>query len=407
MNATKTDTPAGVLSVLRITPSSVRYLLGGVLINQLGAFIQTFLVLYLTVRGFSIGYAGIALTAYSVGAVSGTLLGGELTHRIGPRATIAGAMATSAVILGFVPWLSDPALFGLLLAAVAVAGLATQAYRPAAAVLLSDLMPEEHRVMAFSMMRTALNVGAALGPLIAAGLILVDWNLLFWFDAVTALAYAVVALVLLPNTSAPHEEMKLAEDKRSAYAVLIRDRKYLLFLTSVLLGSAIYVQYTVALPLKIISDGHPAALYSAVLAVASLTLILCELKITSYVMHRRPHVVGAVGQILMGLGLAGYGLVTGSSALIILSTIVFVSGVMISGPTMFAHPAKFPAAVKARYIGAHQATFGLGLALGPTLGVLAWGVLANGIWLVCGVIGALAALCALKGMREDVPSSVT
>ena len=73
--------------------------------------------------------------------------------------------SVTALILGLVPWLSDPARFGFLLAAVALGGLATQSYRPAAAVLLSDLMPEEHRVMAFSMMRIALNIGAALGPL--------------------------------------------------------------------------------------------------------------------------------------------------------------------------------------------------------------------------------------------------
>jgi MFS family permease len=407
MNATKADTRAGVFATLRATPISVRYLLGGVLINQMGAFVQTFLVLYLAVRGFSLGQAGIALTAYSVGAVSGTLLGGELTHRIGPRATIAGAMATSALILGFVPWLGDPGRFGLLLAAVAVAGLATQSYRPAAAVLLSDLMPEEHRVMAFSMMRIALNIGAALGPLIAAGLILVNWDLLFWCDAITALAFTVLALRLLPNTPAPREEEKPTEDKRSAYGVLLHDGKYLLFLASVLLGSVIYVQYTVALPLKIRAEGHPAALYSVVLATSSLILILCELKITSYVKHRLPNVLGAAGTALMGLGLAGYGLATHSGILIILSTVVFVSGVMVSGPTMFAHPAKFPAAVKARYIGAHQATFGLGLALGPTFGVLVWGALANGVWLVCGAIAVIAALCALAGMRENAPSSAT
>jgi len=405
LNAIKADTQVGVFATLRATPPSVRYLLGGVLINQMGAFVQTFLVLYLAVSGFSIGQAGIALTAYSVGAVSGTLLGGELTHRIGPRATIVGSMATSALILGFVPWLSDPARFGLLLVAVAMAGLATQSYRPAAAVLLSDLMPEEHRVMAFSMMRIALNIGAALGPLIAAGLILVDWDLLFWFDAVTALAYAALALMLLPNTPAARQEEKPTEDKRSAYAALVHDGRYLLFLASVLLGSVIYVQYTVALPLQITANGHPAALYSAVLTVSSLTLILCELKITSYVRHWRPDVVGAVGTAVMGLGLAGYGLATNSAVLIILSTVVFVFGVMVSGPMMFAHPAKFPAAVKARYIGAHQATFGLGLALGPTFGVLAWGALANGIWLVCGVIGVIAAWCALAGMREKAPSS--
>ena len=43
------------------------------------------------------------------------------------------------------------------------------------------------------MMRIALNLGAALSPVIAAGLILLNWNLLLWFDAATALIYAILA----------------------------------------------------------------------------------------------------------------------------------------------------------------------------------------------------------------------
>ncbi|MFI5527553.1 MFS transporter [Kitasatospora sp. NPDC051853] len=392
--------PPGVFATLRQTPVSVRYLLGGVLINQMGAFVQTFLVLYLTARGLSVGHAGLALTAYSVGAVLGTILGGELVQRFGPRATITGAMATSAVILVLIPALSGAGRFPLLLVAVALAGLATQSYRPAASVLLSDLIPAEHRVMGFSMMRIALNGGAALSPLIAAGLILLDWDLLFYLDAGTALVYALLALTLLPKVAAPVEEDEEDGPKtKGGYGALLRDRKYLAFLASVLLGSVIYVQYTVALPLKISSEGHPTALYSTVLTASSVILISCELKLTSYVKRWPPHLAGGVGTALMALGVAGYGLPFGSSVTIVLCTVVFVFGVMISGPTMFAHPATYPAAVKARYIAAHQAGFGVGLALGPTLGVLAWSALGNGIWWVCGVVGLVAALCAHLGMR--------
>lgn len=401
MTATRADGPAGVLATLRSTPAPVRYLLGGVFINQMGAFVQTFIVLYLTVRGFSLGHAGIALTAYSVGATLGTLLGGELTHRVGPRATITGAMTASALIVGSVPWLGRPALFGYLVVAVAMAGLATQCYRPAAAVLLSEVVPEEHQVMSFSMMRIALNSGAALGPLIAAGLVLVDWNLLFWFDAVTALAYAVMARWLLPATPPPREVQAETGDRRSAYAVLVRDGRYLLYLMSVLLGAAVYVQYTAALPLKIIAEGNSTALYSIVLAESSLILILCELKITTYVRHWPPHLVGAAGTALVGLGVAGYGLVTHSSVAIILCTVVFVFGVMVSGPVMFAYPATFPVAIRARYVGTQHAMFGLGSALGPTLGVLTWQALANGAFLAFGMVNVIAAACALVGMRAS------
>ncbi|MFE6840413.1 MFS transporter, partial [Streptomyces sp. NPDC057705] len=153
----KEDTPIGVFEALKATPTPVRYLLGGVLINQLGAFVQTFLVLYLTFRGMSVAAAGLTLVAYSAGSIFGTMLGGEFTQRFGPRATIVTAMAGSAPLVAAISWLSGPGMLWPLLVVVGLAGLFTQAYRPAAAVMLSDLMPDRYQVMAFSMMRIALN----------------------------------------------------------------------------------------------------------------------------------------------------------------------------------------------------------------------------------------------------------
>ncbi|WP_225729363.1 MULTISPECIES: MFS transporter [unclassified Nocardia] len=399
MTAVRTRVRGGVFTAIRETPPPVRYLLFGVLVNQMGAFAQTFLVLYLTHREFTVGQAGIALTAYSAGAVFGTVLGGELTHRLGARGTIVAAMTGSAAVLAAIPLLARPGLFFVLIGAVAAAGLVTQAYRPAAAVLLSDLMPQQHRVMAFSMMRIALNVGAAVSPLIAAAVILVDWNLLLWIDAATAAVYAVLACTLLPSP-AVSGSIDTAAQQYSKLTVILRDRRYHLFLASVLLGSVIYTQYIVALPLNITADGYPTTLYSAVLVTASAVLIGCELKITSYVRHWPGAAAGAVGTMVMGFGAAGFVFAGYSAAAIVACTAVFVLGVMISGPTMFAYPSGFPAEVKARYVAAHQATFGLGSALGPTLGVLAWERLGSGVWPLCGALGLVAAWCAYAGMRR-------
>ncbi len=408
MTAT-TDKPVGVLAVLRRTPAPVQCLLGGVLVNQLGAFVQTFMLLYLVFRGFAAGQAGIAIAAYSIGSVLGGFVGGELVHRIGPRATITVAMLGSAAILAVMPLLSWPGTFGLLIVALLLVGLATQSYRPAAAVLLSDLMPEDIRVMGFSMMRIALNLGAALSPLIAAGLIQLNWNLLLWFDAATALAYAALARWLLPDLRVEREARDATGPTRigirAAYGILLRDGHFLFFLASVMIGTIIYVQYTVALPLKISSEGHSTGLYSAVLVTASAVLILCELKITTYVIRRPGYVAATVGTVLMGLGVAGYGLSGGSAVALVACTVVFVFGIMINGPTMFAYPATFPAPVKARYISAHQATFGLGMAVGPLFGVAAWVGLGNGVWWLCGGLGLVAALCALLGMKTPPPAT--
>lgn len=405
MDATKEVSSLGVFATLKATPMPARYLLGGVLINQMGAFIQAFLVLYLVYRGLTIGQAGVSLGVYGFGAVLGAMVGGELTHRLGSRNTIAVSMAASAVILISIPSLARPDRYGLLLVGVAMAGAITQAYRPAVATMLSDLMPAEHRVMTFSMLRIALNLGAAIGPLIAAGLILVNWDLLFWVDGSTALIYAGLALVLLPRDSATKPDATATTEspiaRRSAYGVLVRDTRFLCYLAAMLLSAAIYVQFFAVLPLKIVADGHSTTFYSIVLATSSVILITCELKVTTYTRRWLASVAGGIGNALLAVGLAGYGISSGSAALIVIFTVFFVSGLMVSGPTMFAHPAKAPAAVKGRYLGASQAMFGLGLAVGPALGALAWSHVGNGIWLICGIIGFAATAFAVIGMQEQ------
>ncbi len=398
------DAPIGVAEALKATPAAVRYLLIGVLINQLGAFVQAFLVLYMTFRGASIGVAGLCIAAYSVGSVFGTLLGGELTHRCGPRVTIVTAMACSGPLVASIPWLSGPGTFWPLIIVVALAGLVTQAYRPAAAVLLSDLMPERYQVMAFSMMRIALNIGAAVAPLIAAGLILIDWDLLYGSDGATALLYSALAFALLPKKTSQARTgptgTEPVADGRSTYAVMMRDTRFLLYLAAVLFGTVAYVQSMTALPLQIVHDGHPTALYSAVLTISSVLLITCELKITTYVTRLPTHIAAFVGHVVYSLGLAAYALSARSSAFVITGAVVAVTGLMLAGPSMFAHPARFPAAMKARYVATMQAVIGLASAAGLALGAVAWSRLGSSFWLLISALNLVAGLLAVVGLRR-------
>ncbi|SHN15991.1 MFS transporter [Actinacidiphila paucisporea] len=403
----------GVFDTLKSTPTAVRYLLGGVLINQLGAFVQTFLVLYLTHRHMSVQAAGLSLVAYSAGTILGTMLGSEITQRFGPRFTIVAAMAGSGPLVAVIPAFSRSGLLVPLLLVVGLAGLLGQAYRPAASVLLSDLLPERHQVMGFSMFRIALNTGAAVAPLIAAGLILLDWDALFWLDGATALAYAGLAFALLPRQAAPAAATEAAdageEDAdapapitgRAAYAAILRDRKYLLFLGSVMLGTLAYMQSVVALPLQIRADAYPTALYSVVLTVSSVVLITCELKVTTYILRIPTHTAVLVGHLVNALGFVGYALSAHSPVYLVAGAVLEVAGVMIAGPSMYAHPATFPAALKARYIGVMQAATGLAAALGPLITVYVWTRLDHGFWMLCALAAAVTGVLAMAGTNRD------
>jgi MFS family permease len=400
----------------------MRWLLCCVFVNQLGAFVQVFLVLYLVHAGIDAGQAGLALGAYGAGGVLGALLGGALADRVGRRAAMCGAMLCAAAATAALGVLATPQTYAALLVVVLAAGAATAASRPAAAAMVADLVPAERLVMTVSISRLALNCGAVLGPLLAATLMSLSWSLLFWVDGLTAAACAALAWRSLPagpsraaacvrpaGAQGARAGAATAADEpaRSAagYGALLGDRRFLLYLFAMLASALIYMQYFTVLPLEIAADGRSELVYSAVLALSAGLVISCELLVTRHVQNRRPAIVATAGVALLAIGLAGYGL-AGGLWLLFATTLVGVLGQIVSGPTMFAHPQRVAKpASRGRYTGATHAMFGLGTALGPVLGVLAWNALGDGVWTLCGAIGALAAIATFAAIHEPSRAS--
>jgi hypothetical protein len=91
------DASAGVLQTLRETPLSAHVVLIGIFINQVAAFVQIYLVLFLHARGFSYTQGGFALGCFSVGAIAGTFGGGALSDWLGPRWTIVVSMGATGL----------------------------------------------------------------------------------------------------------------------------------------------------------------------------------------------------------------------------------------------------------------------------------------------------------------------
>src|SRR4029453_1492158 len=89
----------GAIATWRRTSITAKALLFGVFVNRLGAFLQIFLVLFLTHRGFSAGQAGFALGVYGAGSVLGSFAGGWLSDRLSPRAATLISMLGSAALI--------------------------------------------------------------------------------------------------------------------------------------------------------------------------------------------------------------------------------------------------------------------------------------------------------------------
>ena len=296
---------AGVWITLRESSVPVRALLAGVLLNQLGGFLQTFLVLFLTERGFSAVQAGTALGGYGAGCFAGVLIGGAFSDRLGARAAAFASMAGFAGLLVVVLYVSN---FAVLLTVLTLAGLVGRFFRPAAAAMLSELTPPHRQVMIFAIYRLAINVGTTAAPLLGALLISVSYQLLFWCDAATALLYAVIALLTLPGRPARPDRPDRATRRAAGYRAVLVDRRYCLFLLATLVNCAVYIQYVSTLPLAMKDRGLAMIWYSVAVSLNGLMVISCELLLTKVTQRLRVRLIVSVGFGLLALGQLMYAL---------------------------------------------------------------------------------------------------
>ncbi|MFI7291963.1 MFS transporter [Streptomyces anulatus] len=406
-NATKPSSGAGnqhagVRQVWRESPAAVKSLLAGTMINRLGGFVQVFMVLYLTHRGFSDAQAGAALGVYGAGAVVGTLVGGWMSDRLGPRLTIVSTLLGSAVLLPFVLYLDS---YAAILVVIAISGAASLAYQPASTSMISNLTPPERHMMIFAMGRLAINLGSTIAPLLGAALVKISWDFLFWGEALAVVVFSAVAATTLPRgrtTGPAGDGAGNGGEKapKASYLAVLADRRYLLFLLAMFVSSVIYIQHIAALPLTVKHLGMGIEVYAAMIALNGLLVITCELLVAKVVQRWAMRTAVILGVLLTGIGMSMYALPWGLAALVI-ATLVWSLGEIIGYPSLFfAYPAQAgPPGLRGRYLGASNALYGLGSAIGPFIGVMIWNRFEEGLWIACGVVGLLAGAAAWGGVR--------
>ena len=412
----------GIRAAFTESSFPVKVVLVGVLISRLSGFLNLFIVLYLTSKGYSTEQAAFALSAYGVGAVAGVLVGGTLANRLGPRNATVLSMSGTCLIMG--AWLYLPS-YPVLVAAAVIVALISQLYRPASATLLSDLTADDRQVMTFALYRFGLNLGATAAPLLGLGLYDLaghQYDLVFWGEAVVALGYAVLAWTSLPAKGAspgPEQDAsgagagakpaEAAESRRWSplYLRMLRDWRYTLYLLAIGVHSAVYVQYLSTLPLNIKAAGIAISWYTLAIALNGLIVIAFELLVTKVTQSWPMKLSIALTVGLLGVGVALYGLPFGP-AVILGGTLVWSLGEIIGGPATFAYPAiAAPARLKGHYIGSFQFMFGLGTAVGPAVGGWLFIRLGHGVWPVLALGSVLATVLVLISVRQPPTPEVS
>lgn len=221
------------------------------LINRAGTMVVPFLSLYLIEDlGFTLSDVGWIMTAFGLGSVCGSWLGGKLTNKFGFYKVmfwslfVSGAMFISLQFVHSFVGMCIGVFFLLLVA---------DAFRPALFVAVATYCKPENRTRSITLIRLAINLGFSLGPAAGGAIILaMSYAGLFWIDGITCIAAALLFIYLLNERKKGNEVKKeIVGVKKSPY----KDKVYLIFIGALLLIGFTFLQYFSTIPL-FYSDVH-------------------------------------------------------------------------------------------------------------------------------------------------------
>ncbi|GAA4281215.1 MDR family MFS transporter [Gaetbulibacter aestuarii] len=214
------------------------------LINRAGTMVIPFLSLYLTEKlEFSLEDVGWIMSAFGLGSVAGSWLGGKLTDAIGYYKVMVYSLIGTGIFFIFLQFFDT--FVGFCFGIFSVM-LVADAFRPALFVALSAYSKPENRTRSVTLIRLAINLGFSAGPAIG-GLIIttMSYSGLFWVDGITCLVASLVLIdTLNPRKAKTLEEVKTANPE-SAY----KDKAFLIFLVAMVLFGIIFLQYFSTMPL--------------------------------------------------------------------------------------------------------------------------------------------------------------
>lgn len=237
------------LSSYQGIPRIIWYISVVSLVNRCGAFVISFLALYMTKKlGFPIEQTGYVLTCFGVGALSGAFLGGKLTDRFGYRPIQFWSLLLNGLILIWMMMVRDIWVMG---GAVLAMSFSSEVFRPANSVAMAKHCEPNTRTRSISLYRMAVNLGWTLAPALGGMLVAFGWEWLFWIDGLTCIAAACTLLWLIPKP--PKAVLARLDDVPTPAPTNTvspyRDRNFLLFSLLTMLGAVVFMQILWTVPL--------------------------------------------------------------------------------------------------------------------------------------------------------------
>ncbi len=335
-----------------------------------------------------------------VGLVT-TFIGGAIADRFGRK----GVLIFSLLFAGVSWYLFRVANFLPVFALVmALNGAVTPLYRLAADAMITDVVPPQERIEAYSILRLGNNLGVAVGPSLGGFLAAVSYNTSFAVAAIGMFFCAALMLFFSIETM-PKREMdtRAQSGEGSGYLDALKDRKLLAFLSAMAFNRMCSAALWMLLAVHVkVNYGISEKVYGLIPTTNAVMVILFQLLITRRVKRYSPTVMMALGSFFYGVAVTAVAFGRDFWAFWLCMVIATI-GEMILLPTSTNYVAGLaPADKRARYMGLYTITASIGTGLGPLIGgFLSDNISAAIAWVGVGLLGFIGAgLFAWFGRRQ-------
>jgi len=311
------------------------------------------------------------------GPLVSTIIGfyvGHISDLIGRRAIMLGSMILwGGVFLSF-SFASTPFAYAILLA---LNGLARGVFEPVATALLSDLSsgkgkPDHLRESAFHLRYFSINIGAAIGPLIGASLLVAYPVYAFRIAAGIYFLSAITFKIMSDRLGVKALEKAMEKSTHTfvqALNVIGRDRILQLYLLAFFFMSVTYSQFDSMFPLymKQLFREDGITILGRLLSLNGIGVVLFTMPLLKFAKRFNVNRSCAVSCLVWGLGYLGYGLVE-TEKMFVLSTLVLTLGeIVVYANGYYMIESLAPKNMKGAYLGSANLAH-IGVVIGPMIG---------------------------------------
>ena len=183
------------------------------------------------------------MSAFGLGSVVGTWIGGKLTDTIGYYKVMVRSLLSTGFLFIILQFLNT---FASVCVGIFLVMVVADTFRPAMFVAMSVYSKPKNKTRSVTLIRLAINLGFSAGPAIGGIIITtMGYGGLFWVDGITCLLATLLMIKVLNPRVAKVADNIIVDNPVSVF----KDKPFWIFFAAMFLFGIIFLQYFSTLPL--------------------------------------------------------------------------------------------------------------------------------------------------------------